>query len=340
MKLISRQTKFRVFFSILLGGPLFFSSCSSGDTQKDSGTDTLSSVSVHQIKWAGSENGGVYFVDENEQPLFNKALFYNAHDFHEGYCVVTKMVNGVELYGLIDSTGKEVIPCTNDAFLDDVDGGMVKYSKDGKYGYMNLDAKLVIPCEYTGTKGFSANMVKLQKEYKKWGILNSEGKLILPFEYDEIGLWADGLAPVKRNGKWGFVNTSGELAIPLSYDFAREFEQGICLVGRGDKLGLINTKNEPVTDFIFDNYKTIVDVRKNDFAKEGISESNERLIMEEGLIVVSKNKLWGLLNPKGEMVLPCEYSDVGLPDGSGKLDVEKEDKHGKFDLETKTVQWY
>ena len=36
--------------------------------------------------------------------------------------------------------------------------------------------------------------------------------------YDEIGVFSEGLAAVKKDGKWGYINTKGEVAIPITID--------------------------------------------------------------------------------------------------------------------------
>jgi hypothetical protein len=317
---------------------VFISACGSQQAKTAEETTAPAPALPHQILVAG-ETGNRYFVDENKNTLFGGAKFYNTYEFKNGYCVVSKMVDGKEFRGIIDSTGKEVIPCTQDAILDDVWDGMVKYSSGGKYGYLDLTGKLVIPCEYSNTKGFSGGLVKLEKNYSKWGILDRTGKVIVPFEYEKIGVWGDGLASVKKNGKWGFFNKAGELQIAPAYDFAWGFEQGVCLVGKGKKYALINTKNEQLTDFIFDGYQPIVDVYKNEFSNTGFSETNERLVMEEGLMIVSKDKLWGMIDTKGQAVLPYEYTRVDVPQ-AGKVEVTKDDKRGSFDLKTKNITWY
>lgn len=314
--------------------------CSPVESKSDPVDSDKPEPVIHTITRAGSQDGNIYFVDESNKTLFNGAKFYNAHEFKRGYCIVSKLVDGKELRGVIDSTGKEVVACTNPGYFDDVDEGMLQYSEGGHYGYMDLTGKLVIPCEYSATKGFRNGMVKMEKDYKRWGILDKTGKIIVSFEYEKMGPWGDELTGVKKKGKWGFINKTGELAIAAEYDFAWSFSQGVTLVGKNKKYALINTKNEKLTDFIFDNYEKIVDVSKNEYSSTGYSESNERLVMEEGLLIVSKDKRWGLMNVKGEAVLPYEYDRIFVPDRNGKATIEKDGKRGEFDIKTKAIVWY
>jgi len=337
---ISKHLLFNLAIIVSTSALLFLSSCGSSEQKTtEPSIEQVGSKLPAVIKVSGTQSS-IFFVDENNQPLFGKATFYNAHDFYKGYCVVSKMIDNKELRGIIDSTGKEVIPCTHEEFLDDVDQGMIKLSINGHYGYMDITGKTIIPCIYTNTKGFSNGMVKLEKDYKKWGILDKTGKEIIPFNYEKMGPWGNDMASVKLKGKWGFINKTGELVIPAEYDFAWGFEQGVSLVGKGKKYGLINTKNEKLADLVYDNFKSIVDVSKNEFSTTGYSESNERVVMEEGLIIFSKDKLWGLMDTKGEVVLPYEHTYIGVPDANGIVNIEKDGKRGTFNLKTKAVKWY
>jgi hypothetical protein len=56
-------------------------------------------------------------------------------------------------------------------------------------------------------------------------------------------------------------------------------------------------------------------------------------------MIVSQDGLWGIMNTKGETVLPYEYTTVDVPK-AGKVEITKDDKRGSFDLKTRDVMWY
>ncbi|MGL5892468.1 MAG: WG repeat-containing protein [Bacteroidia bacterium] len=293
-----------------------------------------------RIKRSGEMNGNRFFLNEKNEPMFDKAIFYNAHEFHKGYCIVSKMIGGKELRGVIDSTGKVVIDFTHEEYLGDINEGFieVKTVKNPLVGYMNLKGEMVIPCEYTDSKGFSNGMVKLANKERKWGVLNQTGQIIIPFEYEKIGPWRDDLSIVRKNSKWGCINTKGETIIPFEYNSINNFSMGVTLVEKGKKFALVNSKNELLTDFVFDDCKEVVDVQKDPYSSTGYSESNERVVLEEGVLILSKNKKWGLLDIKGETILPFEYSFVGIPDRAGLVSIEKDGKKQLFDIKTKKIK--
>lgn len=290
-----------------------------------------------KIKRAGTMNGNRFFTDEKGIKLFEGAVFYNAHEFKNGYCVVSQMGDdGKEKRGVIDENGKVLVPCVNDFFIRDFENGFFEIANP-KIGYMDAGGKIIILMEYTKSKGFSKGLVKLEKNYKKWGILNEKGETILAFDYDAIGPWKQELSAVKKGKKWGFIDITGAEKIPFEYDFAYGFEHGISLVQKGKNYGFINLKNELIIDFEYTNYKEVVDVSKDEISETGYSESNKRLVMEEGFMILEKNGKWGYMDTLGKIIIPFEYEYIGVPSKSGIVNLEKNGKRGRFDLNTKSL---
>lgn len=342
-----KKTSKYLYLLLIITGNLVLISC--GDTPKKTLSDTTENNPVveqpykvedkepfwRKIRREGTANGNRFFTDKNGNRLFDGAVFYNAHDFRNGYCVVSvKGEDGKEKRGIIDENGKFVLECTNDYYIRDFENGFFEIANP-KIGYLNVQGIEVIPMEYTSTKGFKNNMVKLQKQYKKWGILNEKGEEIVPFIYDAMGAWKQGLSAVKKGGKWGFIDHNGNEVISCHYDMVYGFEHGISLVRNGKKMGFINTKDEVVADFVFTDYKEVVDVRKDEISETGYSESNRRLVMEEGYILLKKGDKWGYLDTLGNEVIPFEYDYIGLPSSSGRIQIEKDKHRGSYDIHLK-----
>jgi hypothetical protein len=70
--------------------------------------------------------------------------------------------------------------------------------------------------------------------------------------YDEIGVFSEGLAAVKKDGKWGYINTKGEVAIPITIDTqysVGRFSEGVAYVVDEDRsygFRLIDTNGKTV----------------------------------------------------------------------------------------------
>ncbi len=96
--------------------------------------------------------------------------------------------------------------------------GLAKVGKRGKYGFIDTNGDLVIPCEYSNVSSFSEGLVSVQNEDGKWGFIDTNGNNIIPCEYDETGVFVNGLAAVNENGKYGFIDTEGKIVVPYEYD--------------------------------------------------------------------------------------------------------------------------
>lgn len=96
----------------------------------------------------------------------------------------------------------------------------------------------------------------------KWGFVNIQGKEIVPCIYDIVENYIsknDSLLPVGLNDKFGYVDLSGNVVIPLKHEFAGEFSKGVAPIVNEGKLGFINTTGDIVIDCIYDPKFTITE---------------------------------------------------------------------------------
>lgn len=296
-------------------------------------TDLLSSDIIR----SGQADGNRFFVTTKGDTLFNGKTFYNTHEFKDGYCVVSQKVNGEILNGVIDIKGKEVIPITYSEKINDYNNGYFRiYRKNSGYGYIDTTGKIVVEPKYEKVGSIWDNKSIVRNQHFKWGMIDFKENTILPFEYDFIGIWRDNLAVVEKNKKYGYIDKNGDIVIDLQYALALPFEHNLALVKKGNKIGFIDTTNTVVIDFIYDDYKTIVDVYEDDISLSGYSQTNKRFSMKEGYIVLKKDGKWGYINVKGNVVIPFEYDNIGIPGkGSDRVSIVKNGKKGIYSINDK-----
>lgn len=82
----------------------------------------------------------------------------------------------------------------------------------------------------------------------KWGFVDNTRGIVLCPLYDEIGVFSEGLAPVRIFDKWGYINENGELVIGLHFDDAREFVNGTATVSYMGFCCLIKLNDTITTD--------------------------------------------------------------------------------------------
>ncbi len=82
----------------------------------------------------------------------------------------------------------------------------------------------------------------------KWGIVNCNGNIVVPCKYEACVLTSDGIYPIKNNGKWGYFSQGKEI-IPCIYDNVTPFEDDVAQVRQGTNIELL--KNPLINgDFI------------------------------------------------------------------------------------------
>ncbi|MCX6253689.1 MAG: WG repeat-containing protein [Bacteroidia bacterium] len=159
------------------------------------------------------------FVDVTGKVLV-PIIYDDALSFSEGLAIVKKE----DKYGFVDINGKEVTPFIYDepeisimmkrirliqiipAFRFSELGAWV--TKDGKYGFMDVNGKLLIPIIYDDANSFSEDRAKVKKD-NKYGYVDLNGNIMVPIIYDEGYDFSDGRAAVKKDNWWFFIDKNG-----------------------------------------------------------------------------------------------------------------------------------
>lgn len=79
------------------------------------------------------------------------------------------------------------------------------FKKEGKYGYMNLEEKVLIPAEYDQRLYFY-DKISMAEKNGKFGIINTKNEVVLNFLFDEILMTRESpILIVKYKGYYGLV---------------------------------------------------------------------------------------------------------------------------------------
>jgi len=165
------------------------------------------------------------------------------------------------LYGFKDASGKAVIPCKYIfayAFSDSMAavniGGKLGFDKEytndyfvkgGKWGYINAEGKLVIPCKYDAADLFYDGFAIVDMKEKK-AFIDKTGKEITPFRYDFMNPFSEDLAAVGEGNpsKFSYIDKTGKIIITGDYSAADNFFKGKARVTRYGAIFFINKKGE------------------------------------------------------------------------------------------------
>ena len=151
------------------------------------------------------------YLDMTGKLVLNGNGYADGYPFHEGLAKV-KSTNG--LYGFIDKTGAEVIPCQFDNAVEFCNG-YCPALKDGKWGYINAKGETVIPFEYEFAYGAGDGLFVVGKD-GFGGAVNKNGDVVVPFVYDDISSCNKGVIYAVKDGKIVIIKPQAELTVAFS----------------------------------------------------------------------------------------------------------------------------
>lgn len=141
---------------------------------------------------------------------------------------------------------------------------------------------------------------------------------------------AMGYYPVYTEGKWGVINTSGDIVITPEYDeyiVIPDSSQAIfiCTTDVDYENGTYSTKaiNEK-DEQLFTDYEQVEAIENYD--------SSNNLWYASGILKVSKDGKWGVIDTKGNVIIDCTYDDITALKGvENSLLTEVDGKYGVVD---------
>ena len=143
---------------------------------------------------------------------------------HEEHATVCK--NG--MYGLIDSSGNEVVPCVYG--MAHMAGGYVSIKIDGKWGLLDKSGSQVFPCIYEEPVIVQQKHAII-KQNGKYGCTTLDRNVTIPCEYNRIYFLSDEVLAVKKWDKYDFMTVSGKTITSCKYKRAWNIAEeimGVC----------------------------------------------------------------------------------------------------------------
>ena len=209
--------------------------------------------------------------------------------------------------------------------------GYAPVMKDGKWGFIDTEGNLVIPCEWDYCQSFSNGYVSVFRgeltdyNYPDRGVysfIDAEGN-VLSEGWEDAGIFSDGFAYVKENGKYGYIDVEGNLVIPCTWDDAYNFNDGVGVVFSGGLTKYGSADAEKGTFYM-------LDVQGNTLG-EIVCDAYPSFY--DGYAWVEQKGIHGLINPQGETVLDFQWED-SIKVVDGKTLAEKDKKWYIVDVET------
>lgn len=230
------------------------------------------------------------------------------------------------LYGFMDRKGRWLTePCYSYVSLYPHEGfSMVQ--KDGLIGFIDGEAREVVPCEYESVKDFSCGFAAVKKD-GKWGYVDARGELVIEPRFDDAGGFdADGHAYVFVNLRVGVIDTNGSyLCEPEYFQSGKSRDYSIICEGSewNERYGCLfsdGTLIEPRwTNRIISFQEGLAAVSTEDNLWGYIDRQGNVAIeprfevakdFENGRAIVMENAKFGVIDTCGVYVYPPEYDDI------------------------------
>ncbi|MEO8399416.1 MAG: WG repeat-containing protein, partial [Ignavibacteriaceae bacterium] len=201
-------------------------------------------------------------------------------------------------YGIIHSSGKEILSCIYDS-ISDFKNGFAYFKKKDKYGCINENGEIVIKCLYDEVQEIKFGIGIVRKN-DKYGCLDTRGNEVLSCCYGFIYITNNKLIEVKKGDKTGFVNHQGFEITHVTYDKIYKRLENFYIVEVNDKKGLFDcTKGQEILPCIYE------DIGSYFGGGYAIITFDKPQIFSSRL-----NRKWGAVNLFGETIIPCQYEII------------------------------
>ncbi len=174
-----------------------------------------------------------------------------------------------ELYGVINyNSGEQLVPFAQNELVGNLRNGLIRFIKDGKYGFLNLEGKEVIPAIYKMAGDFNYKNTWVQTDYHSF-FIDNKGNEMNKVMYDEIETeWGNGqYMKVRKGYNDGIVNHLGQEIIPCKFKISKMLSETLFLVwaeneegydvGYDVGYGVINNRGKQILPNIYTSISKI-----------------------------------------------------------------------------------
>lgn len=206
-------------------------------------------------------------------------------------------------------------------------------NSEGKWGYINEKQKEIIECKYDFAEDFDENglaKVGMKNGFDEdgeqlylYGYVNVQGEEILSCKYDSVSILEKSKRiVVKKNDKDELLNLEGKEIVPCKYDYIwwDMVDGKLIKVSQDYKEGCIDSNGKEVVPCIYDNVFEVT------------TRNGQVLLMVADDSDGSLDQKYGILNEKGEEIVPFQEKYFGLFIKGSRMGVEQNGKYGYVNM--------
>lgn len=153
----------------------------------------------------------------------------------------------------------------------------------------------------------------------RYGFIDEQARLRIANRYEDIQPFCEGMAAIKILNRWGFIDRAEKLVIQPVFDAVTSFQNGIAIVQQKGLFGLIDKTGKPALPPRYDSILLLPTKRyllKAD-GLTGLADSDGKLIvvpkfnqltdLGNGYLVIERDGQYGLMTTQGLSTIPMMY---------------------------------
>ena len=233
-------------------------------------------------------------------------------------------IYGENYFSIIDENKQKIINSNGDTILDSgydrvtqINSDGVVFVKDDKYGFMDYEGNIKINPEYEEIKEINQGVLRAKKD-NEYGIIDIENNEKVKFDYKDIYYEKNAGFYVAESDDYNSEIMDSEFNTKLTGIISELNEdKGFLKIKKDDEYKYYNFKFEEkevkdvlTTNKIFlskkDGKYGYIDRDGNTVVDYIYDEAKE--LNTYGFAAVKKDKLWGAINEKGEVVIEPKYN--------------------------------
>lgn len=182
---------------------------------------------------AVKKDGKMGIIDKSGKTIIPFEYDYLAVSYQiKDAFVAANKVNEKFIYGIINSQNKEVIPLSYPEIF--MDSNLVKLKKAVKWGLMDITGKQILPFDYDAITIYSKEKLVQATKGDLIVFFDATGKLLFEKAKNVYSITScgDGMITCKVNDKYGYLDLKGNEVIITRYDDAMAFANGLAKVGK------------------------------------------------------------------------------------------------------------
>lgn len=239
-----------------------------------------------------------------------------------------------------------------DAVLEKMEAGYGIYKSGDHYGVIDSAGNGVLPFDYLDISAYPTDgsteqpyFIAQKKVFSSfpYGVVDSANNTVVPFEYEQVS----GLITVGQKtyfvaagqGGEGIVDSTGRVTVPLEYFGIIEatenpdYTVSVIAWNENYKYGVIDLNNKIITPFQYSGIEGVkgpFKVQDSDgvtidhYIWEPLIAYDSGIFYDIGYIIETPDARYGLVDNKGNILLPAEYEEIEYDSTTGFAKVQKE----------------